>query len=186
MKRLEINYTLNGIDALVSLSRYNFVNRTNPNKNLKVLDFGCGSGYGTKVLKEHFNDVDAYDSYPDNYFPKNFNLITDLDELKNDYDIITNFEVIEHLERSEHKDFLKLISSKIKKGGLLYISTVRKMTPPPTKNREIEHKCELSFEELFEVCSENFSKVLTFGQIDQNISTFYKENTYHNLFICVK
>tara|TARA_B110000259_G_C13954495_1_gene378153 strand:- start:23 stop:205 length:183 start_codon:yes stop_codon:yes gene_type:complete len=44
----------------------------------------------------------------------------------------------------------------------------------------------ISFEELFEVYSRFFSKVLTFGQIDQNISTFYKENIYHNLFICVK
>ena len=186
MKRLEINYSLNGIDALISLSRYNFVNRTNPDKLLKVLDFGCGSGYGTKLLKEHFKHVDAYDSYPDDYFPENFNLITKIEDLHNDYDIITNFEVIEHLEKEDQLGLLELISSKLKKNGLLYISTVRKITPPPTKNREIEHKYELNYEELYNLCSKIFTRVITFGQIDQNIGTYYKDNTYHNLFICFK
>jgi len=68
----------------------------------------------------------------------------------------------------------------------MFISTVRKMTSPPTENRKKEHIKELSFEELYEYCHKHFNNVFTFGQIDQNISTFYKENTYHNIFICTK
>ena len=33
MKRLEINYSLGAMDTLVSLARYNFVNRTINDKN---------------------------------------------------------------------------------------------------------------------------------------------------------
>ena len=54
MKRLEIDYTLGAMDALVSLARYNFVNRIVNNKELEVLDFGCGSGYGTRVFEGAF------------------------------------------------------------------------------------------------------------------------------------
>ena len=61
MKRLEISYSLGAMDALVSLARYTFVTRTVNNKSLRVLDFGCGSGYGTKVLKEQFKDVTSFD-----------------------------------------------------------------------------------------------------------------------------
>ena len=60
MKRLEIDYSLGAMDALVSLARYNFVTRVINDKNSGVLDFGCGSGYGTKVLKEHFRDVTTF------------------------------------------------------------------------------------------------------------------------------
>ena len=186
MKRLEINYSLTGLDVLVSLSRYNFVNRANCDKTLKVLDFGCGSGYGTKLLKEHFENVDAYDTYPDAYRPEDLDVITNKQELGNDYDIITSFEVIEHLEEKDHLNFLFFLKGKLRKGGVCYISTVRKMDPPPTENRRLEHKRELSYEEFYDVCKTVFTTVLTLGQIDQNISTFYKENTYHNLFICFK
>ena len=186
MKRLEIDYSLNAIDSLVSLSRYNFVNRTNPNTDLKVLDFGCGSGYGMKVLKEHFTKVYGYDEYPDSYLPKGFDIITDKSNLDNDFNIIVSFEVIEHIEKEFQEGYLKFIYSKLSENGLFYISTVRKIDPPPTENRRIEHKHELDFEQLYDLCANVFSRVITFGQIDQTISTFYKENTYHNLFICTK
>ncbi len=187
MKRLELNYTLNAIDVLVSLSRYNFVNRTVPNTSKLVLDFGCGSGYGTVVLKEHFKNVDSFYSYPDKYFPANHTLITDFNILETEkYDIITCFEVIEHMNQMQQIDLIEKLYSLLNKNGVLYISTVRKMTPPPTENRRVEHINELSFEELYNICSKKFANIFTFGQIDQNISTFYKENTYHNIFVCTK
>jgi 2-polyprenyl-3-methyl-5-hydroxy-6-metoxy-1,4-benzoquinol methylase len=187
MKRLEVNYSLNAIDVLVSLSRYNFVNRVIPDTSKKVLDFGCGSGYGTKVLKEHFKNVNSFDSYPDKYFPKNHTLITDIRKIKkNSYDIITCFEVIEHMDEKNQIKLINNLKNILNENGILFISTVRKMIPPPTQNRKKEHVRELSFEELYDYTANSFKNVFTFGQIDQNISTFYKENTYHNIFVCTK
>jgi 2-polyprenyl-3-methyl-5-hydroxy-6-metoxy-1,4-benzoquinol methylase len=185
VKRLEINYSLGAMDALVSLARYNFVCRTVNDKGLSVLDFGCGSGYGTKVLKESFSRVDAFDEYPDGYNPAD-EFITSLEELKGrQYDIVTCFEVIEHMDAAAQEVLLDNLRSLLKPGGLLFISTVRKMDPPPTENRRIEHIKELTFDELYSICKKRFPNVLTFGQIDQVISTFYKENCYHFLFICI-
>ena len=49
---------------------------------------------------------------------------------------------------------------------------------------KIEHIKELDFQELLDLCNMKFNNVLTFGQIDQTISTFHKDNHYHFVFIC--
>ena len=185
MKRLEINYSLGAMDTLVSLARYHFVNRVINDSNLKVLDFGCGSGYGTKVLKESFADVTSFDIYPDGYLPEDIYVCQDINKVKkNRYDIITCFEVIEHMNENAQQDLMNDLHSIITPSGTLFISTVRKMDPPPTENRRKEHIRELTFEELLAFCNEKFYTVYTFGQIDQTISTFYKDNNYHFVFIC--
>lgn len=185
MKRLEVDYSLMSMDVLVSLARYNFVNRTINTTSSSVLDFGCGSGYGTKVLKERFKDVTSFDVYPDDYKPEGIDVIQDINKIKSrKYDIITCFEVIEHIDADGQVKLMKDLSDLLNPGGTLFISTVRKMDPPPTENRKKEHIKELSYEELLAHCDAHFSNVYTFGQIDQIISTFYKENHYHFVFIC--
>ncbi len=185
MKRLEINYSLQAIDTLVSLARYNFVNRVINEKNKKVLDFGCGSGYGTKVLKEHFNDVSSFDMYPDGYQPEGLDVCQDLSKFENNsFDIITCFEVIEHMGEEDQQILMNDLSKLLTHNGTLFISTVRKIDPPPTENRKKEHVRELTFEELYSICSSKFNTVYTFGQIDQLISTFFKDNHYHFVFMC--
>lgn len=173
------------MDALVSLARYAFVTRTVNDRSLKALDFGCGSGYGTKVLKEHFKEVTSFDVYPDGYLPKDIMVEQDINKIRQRrYDIITCFEVIEHLDEPAQLKLMEDLHSLISEKGTLFISTVRKIDPPPTQNRKKEHKKELTFEELLNVCNTKFSNVYTFGQIDQVITTFYKENHYHFVFIC--
>jgi 2-polyprenyl-3-methyl-5-hydroxy-6-metoxy-1,4-benzoquinol methylase len=185
MKRLEVNYTLGSMDVLVSLARYNFVNRTINDSNLAVLDFGCGSGYGSKVLKEKFKDVTSYDIYPDNYTPKDIEVIQDINVIKKrKYDIITCFEVIEHVDEATQWDLMKTLHELTTDNGTLFISTVRKIVPPPTENRRKEHIRELDFNELLQFCKKYYANIYTFGQIDQIISTFYKDNHYHFVFIC--
>lgn len=185
MKRLEIDYTLASMDVLVSLARYNFVNRTLNDKNLSVLDFGCGSGYGTRVLKERFNDVTSFDVYPDDYKPEGIDVIQDINIIsKKRYDVITCFEVIEHIDEKGQIQLMKDLEALLSDNGTLYISTVRRMNPPPTENRKKEHIRELTFEELLEHCKVHFQNVYTFGQIDQVITTFHKENHYHFVFMC--
>jgi len=185
MKRLEIDYSLGAMDVLVSLARYSFVTRIINDRSLKVLDFGCGSGYGTKVLKEFFKDVTSFDVFPDGYLPKSTEVVQDIGKIKQQqYDIVTCFEVIEHLNGADQDNLMIDLHSILTDTGTLFISTVRKIDPRPTENRRKEHIKELAFEELLSLCSTYFSNVYTFGQIDQVISTFYKENQYHFVFIC--
>ena len=185
MKRLEIDFNLNGIDVLVSLARYQFALRTVNNSDIKVLDFGCGSGYGSKILKEKYNDVVSFDVYPDGYSPKGLDVVNETTSFEeNMFDMITCFEVIEHVDDAMQHSLMQDLYKWIKPNGSLFISTVRKMDPPPTENRKIEHVKELSYQELYDHCSKHFHNVYTFGQVDQVISTFYPENQYYFVFIC--
>ncbi len=153
MKRLEINYSLASMDVLVSLARYNFVNRTVNNKQSSVLDFGCGSGYGTKVLKERFSDVTSFDVYPDDYKPEGVEVIQDIKKISaRKYDVITCFEVIEHIDAAGQVKLMQDLAGLLNENGTLFISTVRKMDPPPNENRKKEHIKELSFNELLDHC----------------------------------
>jgi 2-polyprenyl-3-methyl-5-hydroxy-6-metoxy-1,4-benzoquinol methylase len=185
MKRLEIDYSLGAMDALVSMARYSFVNRTLNDKNLRVLDYGCGSGYGTRILKEKFSNVVSHDVYPDGYAPEGIDVIQDITQFEAaSFDVITCFEVIEHMDEAAQHQMMDTMRKLLKPNGTLFISTVRKMDPPPTQNRLESHIRELTFDELHKFCADRFSNVYTFGQIDQIISTFYAENHYHFVFIC--
>lgn len=185
MKRLEISYSLGAMDALVSMARYNFVVKTQNDRSLKVLDYGCGSGYGTRILQEKFTDVSAYDQYPDGYKPTDIDVVTDLQALAGQtFDVITNFEVIEHMDGPAQEQMMDTLHSMLKPHGSLYISTVRKMDPPPTENRRLYHVKELTYDELLDTCQRRFHNVYTFGQIDQVITTFYHHNHYHFVFVC--
>jgi 2-polyprenyl-3-methyl-5-hydroxy-6-metoxy-1,4-benzoquinol methylase len=187
MRRLEIDYNLGVMDSLVSLARYNFVTRTINDKSQKVLDFGCGTGYGTKVLREHFKEVDCFDvvDEKDLGISEQRGIITDFNKLKSGhYDVVTCFEVIEHLDEATQTGLMERLHDLLNANGTLFISTVRKMDPPPTLNRQQEHIRELTYKELLDFCHRHFHNVYTFGQIDQVISTFYPENMYHFVFIC--
>jgi 2-polyprenyl-3-methyl-5-hydroxy-6-metoxy-1,4-benzoquinol methylase len=185
MKRLEIDYSLGSMDALVSLARYNFTIKTLGDPGLKALDYGCGSGYGTRVLKECYKDVTSYDEYPDGYLPEGIDVVTDSSQLDgNQFDVITCYEVIEHMDEAAQHQLMDKMASLLSPTGSLYISTVRKMDPPPTQNRRETHIRELTYEELYTFCSDRFRNVYTFGQIDQVISTFHHPNHYHFVFIC--
>lgn len=185
MKRLEINYSLGAMDVLVSLARYNFVSRLIHDANAKILDFGCGSGYGLRALKEKFEDVTGFDTYPDGYAPQGVPVIQELEKVPGEhYSVVTCFEVIEHMGANEQIKLMNNLHRFLQPNGTLFISTVRKMDPPPTENRRKEHVKELTFQELLALCQERFHCVLTFGQIDQVISTFYPENHYHFVFVC--
>ncbi|RKS97780.1 class I SAM-dependent methyltransferase [Chryseobacterium defluvii] len=107
-------------------------------KNKKVLDFGCGSGYGTKMLSEHAESVtgvdiskEAVDFAKENYTSSNLKFKT-IPEISNEtFDIITSFQVIEHVPNDNRyvDDLKKLLNP----GGYLLIST------PDKTNRLFNH-----------------------------------------------
>jgi len=96
----------------------------------KILDFGCGFGYGTKMLLKEDREVigvdiskEAIDYAKKNYpGPKYLEIFENKIPFPNDYfDAVIAFEVIEHVKDPEL--LLLEIKRVMKKGAKLYIST---------------------------------------------------------------
>ena len=97
-------------------------------KTKKILDVGCGIGYflceakkrGWKVYGTEFTDeaIDICEKKGINMFKGK--LYSD-SHLLESYDVITSFEVIEHINNPQEE--IESIYSLIRKGGLVYVTT---------------------------------------------------------------
>jgi glycosyltransferase involved in cell wall biosynthesis/2-polyprenyl-3-methyl-5-hydroxy-6-metoxy-1,4-benzoquinol methylase len=119
----------------------------------RVLDFGCGTGYGAHLLAAHAHSVlgvdaagDAIDWAREHYDGPNLAFQVDRDfgeELpEQSFDLITCFEVIEHVAERLQEDMLRKLARLLKKDGVLLISTPnpdvsRSYGPNPYHLREL-------------------------------------------------
>lgn len=134
--------------------------------NKKVVDVGCGSGYGSKIIKESgsvsFNGYDISKSsirYAKSHY-KNYGTfdvcsIVDMSQIEdNSSDITINSEVLEHIKEynMEQKaiDELKRIT---KNNGLIIIGT---------PNTELSNDHGFSYDEIKGLFSKNFSHYCVF------------------------
>ena len=112
------------------LERYEFAKKFIVNK--QVLDIACGSGYGTKMLKEGGalqvdgvdidEDVIEYASYrnkAEGVFYYVGNAQTYRSEKK--YDVIVSYETVEHV--ADFKQYFENISANLNEDGIFIVST---------------------------------------------------------------
>ena len=97
-------------------------------KNKKVLDFGCGSGYGTHMLSENAESVigvdiskEAIDYAKKEFSSSNLNFMTIPELGHKKFDVITSFQVIEHVPND--CEYTLNLRNLLNPGGILIIST---------------------------------------------------------------
>lgn len=104
----------------------------------KVLDVGCGTGYGSKFF-EHCTyvgvdaDAESIQWAKEHYSDGEF-LVADADDLpfeKDEFDAIVCFEVLEHVQNQYL--FEAMLDHVLKPGGKLYLSTPQKGATEGTK-----------------------------------------------------
>lgn len=155
----------------------------------RVLDLGCGVGYGSNILamSENVNEVNSIDisSSAINYAKKYYAhkkvkyIISPAEKLPFDdeyFDVVTAFEVIEHV--TDYQKVLKEVFRVLKKEGYLFISSpnprdiVNRLKyhifnkPFPDKYAENPHHTkEFYYEELLNILKNNgFIIDSSFGQ----------------------
>lgn len=115
--------------AYEHIQRYQFAIRK-IGLNKKVLDLGCGTGYGSRLLYRAGNKVYGVDvsakaiDYAKRNYPGPEYICCSAEKLpfeNNYFDAVTAFEVIEHVEDAEM--VLDEIQRVLKKDGDLFIST---------------------------------------------------------------
>jgi len=153
------------------ISRYEFA--LPYTKNKKVLDVGCGAGYGSyylaangakSVLGIDFSKK-AIKFAGRHYSCGNLSFgaldAVLLPELNQKFDVIVCFEVIEHLV--DYDKFLEGVYNVLLEGGILVISTPNKDKFCAKDN--LYHYHEFSPSELKNLLESKFQKVALYGQV---------------------
>ena len=119
------------------INTFNLKNKKdNPLSEIKILDVGCGGGLLSEPLSRLGAEVFGIDASDNNikiaklhakksnlnikYFcssPEKF-------EIKNEFDVILNMEIVEHVEDVDF--FLKSCSKLLKKNGIMFVATLNK------------------------------------------------------------
>lgn len=136
--------------------------------NARVLDFGCGTGYGSSLLSAVAREVTGLDISNEaiswatkTHRSSNLSFIECNDFggslPSNSFDIVTCFEMIEHVDHDMQRATVKSISNLLKTDGALYISTPDpRFTAPYGHNPyHLREMTESQFRELLEECFEH-------------------------------
>ena len=119
------------------INTFNLKNKKdNPLSEIKILDVGCGGGLLSEPLSRLGAEVFGIDASDNNikiaklhakksnlnikYFcssPEKF-------KIKNEFDVILNMEIVEHVEDVDF--FLKSCSKLLKKDGIMFVATLNK------------------------------------------------------------
>lgn len=135
----------------------------------KVLDVGCGKGEGAVILGEVATSVVAVDrskqavDFANNNFGGHavefvWGDITKQVFDQTSFDLVTAFEVIEHLPVDNFELFVRKISSLLNKGGILLLSTPNNISRRK-KPLNPYHTHEFTVPELRRLLSRYFKKV---------------------------
>ena len=159
----------------------------------RVLDFGCGTGYGTAILAESAQsvlgvdiDTSALQWASENHLsPKlKFEQRSDLGEglPKESFDIITCFEVIEHVDGPTQMDLVRSLSRLLAPNGKLIISTPN---PEVTANygENPYHLREMTQEQFEELLSPDFKYVRIFQQWVRPSVSIVRGAPFHPPFV---
>ncbi|MCL5789196.1 MAG: class I SAM-dependent methyltransferase [Candidatus Thermoplasmatota archaeon] len=111
--------------------RYKFTDKMN--SGLRVLDYGCGYGFGSMIMERYGEYVGVdIDNEAISWARENIGKVNTRskfltpDQLKetygfNSFDLVISFEVIEHV--NDPRNFLEFLSKMVKKDGRILIST---------------------------------------------------------------
>jgi 2-polyprenyl-3-methyl-5-hydroxy-6-metoxy-1,4-benzoquinol methylase len=167
----EINNEAENYNHLMHVATYKYGLKFIENK--RVLDYGCGSGYGSYFLSEKAKSVIGVDINPDavlmaqkNYVSENlsFSEIKSLNE--KDFDVITSFQVVEHVPDAIL--YIKFLKSLLAPNGVLLITTpncknrIFKYIQSPWNEHHLKEYSRSSFEKLLQKGFNNY-EILCIG-----------------------
>lgn len=135
-------------------------------RNKRVLEIGCGSGYGADYLSKSASSIVAIDISPDGIsycqdkYGKDNLIFMPADGLKlpfksDSFDIVLSFQVIEHVDPRNVLNYLSEIKRVLNREGVFLVST------PNSRLRLLPFQKPWNPEHIREYKDEEFKKLLT-------------------------
>jgi 2-polyprenyl-3-methyl-5-hydroxy-6-metoxy-1,4-benzoquinol methylase len=129
-----------------------------PDKNASILDVGCGMGFLLLSLKNagytSLSGVDTDEQQVRSCKEKDLNVslvqdsISYLNNNSSKYDIITLFDVLEHIPSPQQISFARAINNALKPGGRLILTVPNANSVLASRNRYIDHTHHVLFTEV--------------------------------------
>lgn len=136
------------INKMVSFYEQHVVPLVPDSKTIKILDIGCGMGFFLMALKKNgFTEAVGVDSDRAQVLSceqKNLRVIYSADSIQylqehtGTFDLITAFDVIEHVPVETQVRFIRAIFNSLKPGGRLLLSTPNATSFLGTHNRYLD------------------------------------------------
>lgn len=161
----DIHNDAESYNHFMHIATYRFSNKYATGK--RVLDYGCGTGYGSLMISDIAKHVTAVDLSKDavdfarqHYSANNldFKNISELTTEK--FDVITSFQVIEHVP--DNKKYIEKLKSLLNPGGYLLLSTpdkIIRLFNYIQKPWNAFHLKEYSYDSLNDLLHKYFTKV---------------------------
>ena len=181
--------------TLFTLARYKFVSKMLSNKKL-ILEVGCADGFGTRIVKQHVDKLDAIDF--DDLFIENA-IKTNSDEwpitffshnildapINNNYDGIYALDVLEHIDKNDEETFIRNCIQSMNNNGILIIGMPslesQKYASPQSKAGHVNCKSGNEFRETME---NYFSNCFLFSMNDEVVHTGYNKMAHYLIAVC--
>ncbi|CAN7278520.1 class I SAM-dependent methyltransferase [Paenibacillus sp. LjRoot56] len=168
--------------------RYRIISGCSSIKGMKVLDAGCGTGYGSFILAQSAESVIGIDishetiewckehyEVQDNLTFKQASL-EELPFIDAEFDCIINFEVIEHVDKNIQRAFLKEAKRVLKSTGVIIMSTPNKrIYTDKSGYHNPFHVSEFYEDEFINYLAEEFEAIKMYNQSIFTVSSILNE-----------
>jgi 2-polyprenyl-3-methyl-5-hydroxy-6-metoxy-1,4-benzoquinol methylase len=178
-----------------TLARYKFVAKMLEGVK-RVLEVGCGDGFGTRVVAQHVGHVTGIDFDPDllesakqvagDRYPIDFDVH---DMMKGPYagefDGIYCMDVLEHIRPKEEARFLTNLVAPLHRSGVCIVGTPSLESQLyASTNSKLGHVNCKSQADLKRTMTGYFDNVFMFSMNDEVVHTGYAKMSHYNLALC--